>query len=118
MRNKILVALILITGAVFSYFYFFDKSAPVKTESPKASTQPTQNDKPQIISTKPDPLDNIIIPADQIIEISFNRPLQNAPEFRIKFEPKIEFKVELSSDRKTAKIIPIKPYELGSSYTL
>lgn len=116
MRNRILIGLILISGALF--LYLFTKPTSVKTEEPKSSAQPSQAEKPTIVSTKPNPLDNIIIPADQIIEISFNRPLQNAPEFRIKFEPKIEFKVELSSDRKTAKIIPIKPYELGASYTL
>lgn len=82
------------------------------------SSQVTQNDKPQIVSTKPDPLNEAVIPADQVIEITFNRSLQNAPEFKVKIEPKIDFKVELSGDRKTAKIIPVKPYGLGAVYTL
>ena len=33
-------------------------------------------------------------------------------------EPDIEIKAELSGDRKTAKIIPVKPYELGTTFTL
>ena len=53
-----------------------------------------------------------------MIEISFNKPLQNVPEFKVRIEPKVDFKVELSSERKTAKITFIKPLDLGAAYTL
>ncbi|KKQ81574.1 MAG: hypothetical protein UT04_C0069G0001, partial [Candidatus Daviesbacteria bacterium GW2011_GWF2_38_7] len=90
--------------------------------SSKPTSKPSQtispSDKPQIISTKPDPLDETIISAAEIIEITFNRPLENVGELKVKIEPNIEYKVELSGDRKTAKIIPVKPYNLGASYTL
>lgn len=80
--------------------------------------QSTQNESPQIISTKPENLEEAIISATEIVEITFNRPLENAGEFKSRIEPKIEYKVELSGDRKTARIIPAKPYELGATYTL
>lgn len=78
----------------------------------------SEKDSPQIISTKPDPLNETIIPASQVIEITFNRPLENVGEFKVRIEPKADFKLELSNDRKTGKIIPQKPFDLGTSYTL
>lgn len=87
------------------------KAEPAKQEIPKDT-------EPQIVSTKPDPLEDAIISATEIIEITFNRPLENVGEFKSRIEPKIDYKVELSQDRKTAKIIPNKPYQLGTTYTL
>ena len=98
----------------------FNKStSKVNTTSNPTSQPPSgQSDPPKIISTKPDPLDNTVIPADQVIEITFNRSLQNVPEFRIRFDPVVDYKVELSGDRKTAKIIFNKPLDLGTTYNL
>lgn len=118
-RKIVLAVFILGLVVLLIYLRFFNNPQQNLTSDPtNSSAQITKNDKPQIISTIPDPLDETIIPADQIIEISFNKSLQNAPEFKVRIEPKIDFKVELSGDRKTAKIIPSKPYELGTTYTL
>lgn len=88
-------------------------------QSKPASPPPTsQPDTPRLVSTKPDPLEDTIIPADQIIEITFSHSLENVPELKTKIEPKTDYKVELSGDRKTAKIIPVVPFELGTTYTL
>ncbi|MBI3109598.1 Ig-like domain-containing protein [Candidatus Daviesbacteria bacterium] len=73
---------------------------------------------PRIVSTKPDPLDETIVSSTETIELTFSRPLENVPEFKIRIEPKTDYRVELSGDRKTAKIIPVSPYELGTTYTL
>lgn len=118
-KLKLALAFLLMAGAIlFIWKIFLSKPPKVeKVENPiKPIAQTT--DKPQIVSTKPDPLEQTIIPATQIIEITFNRPLENVGEFKVRIEPKIDFKIELSPDRKTAKIIPIKPFELGASYTL
>lgn len=77
-----------------------------------------ENEFPKIVSTKPEPLEEAIIPASEVVEITFNRPLENVGEFKVRIDPKIDYKVELSSDRKTAKILPEKPYNLGTTYTL
>ena len=96
-----------------------------RTSTPPSSSSPipspitvSSSDKPTIVSTKPNPLDEAIVSATEIVEITFNRPLDNVGEFKVKIEPKIDYKVELSSDRKTAKIMPNKPYQLGTTYTL
>lgn len=94
------------------------KEPKAEQPKPKPAVQIKESDPPQIISTKPDPLNEIIIPASEPIEITFNRPLQNVPEFKIRIEPKPDYKVELSPDRKTARIIFNKPLDLGGSYTL
>lgn len=119
MRKKIILSAILIV-IIFSAFYIYQKSSRTSTPTSPASQNKTisATDKPQVVSTKPDPLDYNIVAAAEIIEITFNRPLENVGEFKSRMEPQIDYKVELVNDRKTAKIIPAKPYNLGSTYTL
>ncbi|MBI2596414.1 hypothetical protein HYW46_06835 [Candidatus Daviesbacteria bacterium] len=78
----------------------------------------TKDQEIKIISTNPSPLEETTILPMQAIEITFNQTLESAPEFKTSMEPKADYKTELSEDRKTAKIIPIKPYTLGGGYTL
>lgn len=75
----------------------------------------------EIVSITPAELkekkDIVIVPT-QVIEMTFNKKLENAPETKIITDPSSEIKVELSDDRMTAKIIPVKPYKLGQGFTL
>lgn len=112
------IIIIVITVIIVIIMITLRNSPAKKAPSPSPSAQAQQNNSAQIISTKPDPLENTFILASQVIEITFNKPLQNSGEFKIRVEPKIEYRIKLSQDRKTAKIIPVKPYELGISYTL
>lgn len=93
-------------------------SEPVVNQQSVVSSQQKEN---LIVSTKPAELmerkDLTILPT-QIIEITFNHALENVPETRIDFEPKVDYKAELSSDQKTIKIMPNKPFTLGQGYTL
>ena len=121
MNKKIfgLVAIIFIVGL----FLLTNKQEHQKLQNtPMPVPSVSQTDPPQIIFTKPSPLEEAIISAAEVIEITFNRSLENEGELKLKFEPKLEYKtdykIELSQDRKTAKIIPLVPYELGSTYTL
>lgn len=92
--------------------------APQATSSPASQVKSEQSEHPKIISTKPDPLENAVVSATEIVEITFNRPLENIGEFKFRIDPKADVKIELSSDRKTAKIIPQAPFELGVTYTI
>lgn len=78
----------------------------------------SENEKPTIVSTKPDPLEEAVISATEQIEITFSHSLENEDQFKNRLEPKVDYKIVLSQDRKTVKIIPQKPYDLGSTYTL
>lgn len=104
--------LVLVTAGIY-----VKKTHKLQAPSPQ-NTPAVQAQSPQIVSTNPDPLENSIVTATDPVEITFNKPLQNIGEFKIRIEPKIEFKIELSSDRKTGRVIPIKPLELGVTYTL
>lgn len=118
--KRIIIVLFIAVGITSIVIYtsgLHPKPQAIQVQ-PQVTQPPVQNEESKIVSTKPDPLDNNIITANQVIEITFNRPLQNVPEFKIRIEPKVDYKVELSQDRKTARIIPIKPYNLGASYTL
>lgn len=93
----------------------FSKTPPPQ---PKVTEIAKEDSSPKILSTKPDPLEEAIISANETIEITFNKSLENEGEFKLRIEPKAEYKLELTQDRKTARIIPLKSYELGSTYTL
>jgi len=116
--KKSIVIVIVIAIIFFIMFRLKGESLPVPTPSTVPSPTISSQEKPQIVSTKPDPLEEAIISTAEIIEITFNRPLENVGEFKNRIETKIDYKVELSGDRKTAKIIPVKPYSLGTTYTL
>lgn len=120
-KKKILI-IIPILLVLAGIFYFTMTRAPASNSRPAESSPNSsniqQNESPRIVSTKPDPLEDTIVAATEIVEITFNRPLENVGEFKNRIEPKIDYTVELSGDRKTAKIIPKKPYELGATYTL
>jgi hypothetical protein len=82
--------------------------------------QPNPNE-PQLISTTPPELYKkkpLIFKPDQIIELHFNAELENGPETKLVFDPPAEVKIDISSDGKTAKLTPVKPYKLGQGYTL
>lgn len=113
---KKIIILIVISALATAVFIW--KEQPTSTTPKPIPSTPSQSDKPQIISTKPDPLDETIMPANEIIEITFNRTIENVGEFKVRIEPEAEYKTELSGDRKTARIIPLKPYKLGTTYTL
>ncbi len=114
--KKILIIIIIIFIMIITTVLAWPKST-TKSENVKKQ-EVSQSDSAQIVSTKPNPLEDTIVGANDTIEITFNKPLQNTGEFKVKIEPKVDFKLALSSDRKTGKIIPNKPYELGASYTL
>lgn len=116
--NKKIVTILVILAALVIGFIFFNQRDKQNASTTQPNTTNSQSESPKIISTKPDPLENAVISANETIEITFNKPIENIGEFKSRIEPKIDYKVELSSDRKTAKIIPLKPYDLGSTYTL
>ena len=120
MKRTVIIVITVITIIIVITLVITLRNSPANSipNQPNPAAHPQQDKSPQIVSTKPDPLDETTIAADQIIEITFNKPLQNIPEFKVRIEPKIEFKAELSPDRKTARIKTVKPFNLGSSYTL
>lgn len=89
-----------------------------KDSSNTAPVTTSENDPPRIVSTKPDPLQEAIIPTVDKIEITFNRSLENEGELKLRFDPQVLFKVSVSQDRKTGTISFEKPLDLGASYTL
>lgn len=113
LNNKIPTLLTIFILAVAGFFLYKTVSKPSLKPKQDLSQEP-----PKIVSTKPDPLDDNIVSANDTIEITFNLPIQNIGEFKSRLDPNIEYKVELSGDRKTAKIKPIKPLQLGTTYTL
>lgn len=108
-------------GIVVVIFLREDLVNKKATNKPGLSLQQTTHSQPekiQIISTKPQPLEGTTILPTQTIEITFNKPLENIPEFKNKIEPEVNYKIELSFDKKIVKIIPEKSWALGTEYTL
>lgn len=120
MNKKIILLLVIFLALGIGLIYgkkIYNKPDVNPTEV-KQDTPASANEPPRIVSTNPDPLEDNIISSTQTIEISFNRSLENVGEFKLRIEPKINIKIELSEDRKVARIIPVKPFELGTTYTI
>ncbi len=115
---KILLFIVIVAAVLMLVLKLTNKPNIKPSPSVNKPVQVSEKDKPQIVSTKPDPLEGSMISGSETIEITFNRPLENVGEFKVRIDPEAEFKLELSPDRKTGKIIPIKPYELGQGYTI
>lgn len=115
MQLKKVLIIIFILGITGGFWYITFKK-PSATE--KQTSSVSQTEEPKIISTRPEPLENAVVSATEVVEITFNRPLENIGEFKFRIDPKTDIKIELSPDRKTAKIIPQAPYELGVTYTI
>lgn len=125
MKKKIILILVVILFLAVSFFLMkhFKRGSNSQVATPQSSSESPQpavseKDPPRIVSTKPENLDNSIIPAFVPLEFTFNRPLENEGEFKIKIEPKVDFKVTVSNERKTGVVTFQKPLELGTSYTL
>lgn len=118
LKNLLILGLIIIVG--ITVFFLTDRAKkPSITSFTSPKEEKSESQSPRVISTKPDLLSGeTIIAATDTIELIFNRPLENAPELKLRLEPKSDYKVELSFDRQTAKIIPLQPFELGTAYTL
>lgn len=116
LKQKLIALAIVVGSALILVFTqgLYPKSDEPRIEEP--ATVSTNN--VQIVSTNPAPLDNTTILPTQSIEITFDTPLQNEPETKILFNPSIEHKIELSTDRKTVKIIPNDVWELGVGYSM
>lgn len=117
MQMKKISIVIFILLVIAGFWYFTQKKEDTKSASYQ-QTNSTSQDPPKIVSTKPDPLEDNIVGAKDTIEITFNRSIQNVGEFKLKIDPKVDFKLTLSSDRKTVQISFPKPLELGVTYTL
>jgi hypothetical protein len=115
-KTKIIAAIIAI-GAILIAIFQFGLGGP----GTERGSEVLQTDSPVVMATSPEAMKEkktVVVLPTQTIEITFNQPLENVPETKIVIEPKADYKVELSGDRKTLKIIPVTPYALGQGYSL
>lgn len=112
-----IIAVVVTIGAILIAIFQFGLGGAVTPRPADLST----SDSITVVSTNPSQMKEkktVVVLPTQTIEISFNQPLENLPETKIVIEPKADYKVELSDDRKTLKIIPVTPYALGQGYSL
>jgi hypothetical protein len=115
-KAKIITAIVVI-GAILIAIFQFGLGGP----GAERGVDTIQTESPVVVATNPAAMKEkktVVVLPTQSIEITFNQPLENVPETRITIEPKADYKVELSSDKKTIKIIPVTPYSLGQGYSL
>ena len=93
-------------------------ASQTEVKSVQAEKATADSSEIKVVSTVPENLDGSVILPTQIIEITFNQPMENRGEFKNKIDPPAEYEIKLSDDRKTAKIILTKPFKLGTGYTL
>ena len=121
MKKLLLVSIVIFAIAALLIVKATQTSNQNQPEPEQTDPTPVANpnDPPKLISTNPDLFeDNPIIPTNIPLEINFNRGLENEGEFKLRIEPKVEFKINLINDRKTAVITFPKPLDLGTGYTI
>lgn len=119
--KQIIIGVVAVVGALLILIfgrglYSSTPTSQIQTEVKSAKIEDSKEIK--VVSTNPENLDGSVILPNQTIEITFNQPMENRGEFKNKIEPVAEYEIKLSDDRKTAKIILAKPFNLGTGYTL
>lgn len=116
------IALIALGLVGLQQFYPSPTQAPIDVlPAQTPALQQNDNQEPQVVSTDPSPLDNIVISPVQVIKITFNTPIENIGEFKHRLEPiTTKYDAKLSDDRKTVIISPKEnsSYPVGTSFTL
>lgn len=118
--KKIAIAAVAIIGLLLILIFKNGFGTPFKAtgQAPSVVSNSAQAEYAEVVSTKPQLKDSPVILPNQIIEITFNLPLENIGEFKHRIDDFKDYKAELSNDKKTVLIIPVKPFELGKSYTI
>lgn len=120
MPKKLLIfTVIVLVGAVFIWNGPNSKKSN-PPPSQKATAPATQTDTPQLVATKPDPLDEAIIVPGQTVELTFNLAIENIGEFKHRLEPlTTKYQAKLSDDRKSVIITPSSgAFPVGTTFTL
>lgn len=119
LKQKLIGAIIaigLVLIAIFARGLYGANSRPTSQVKSAAIEESSQN--PHVVSTNPPGLkDGVVISPDQKIEITFSEPIENRGEVKNTLDPKMDYEIQLSDDKKTVKLIPHKPFELGKSFT-
>lgn len=114
-----IIWIVLGLGALLTALFasgIYSKTIP--PVNPDSTEVEQKSDEIRVVSTVPANLHDTTILPNQTIELTFSEALVNEPETRWKITPSADIKAELSADKKTLKLIPNKPYDLGSGYTL
>ncbi len=115
-KQKIIGVIIALGLALMAIFAHGLYNNPAKQTTP---AQSQNSDKATIVSTLPTALDHSTLLPTQTIEITFSDPIdEQYKKFDLTIEPMIDYKRELSADKKTIKIIPNKPFALGQGYSI
>jgi len=114
-KQKLIIIIITAGLALIAIFY---KTTPITKPTHQTTQATIQVKEPLILTTNPSPLEEATILPTQIIELTFNYSIVAPSELKHKIDPPADIKIELSADKKTVKVVPIKPYKLGSGYTL
>lgn len=118
LKQKI-IGLVIFLGVVLIALFngsLSRKVLPFNNFGVNQNIQSLSDEKPRLLSTKPE--NHGVISPTESIELTFNKPIENAGELKFKIDPTADVKVVLSDDRKTAKFVPNTPYLLGQSYRI
>jgi hypothetical protein len=123
MNKKTLIAILTALGLLLIGIFYqglYRKEPEFKQQTVVETPSPIPNpDEIMLVSTQPDLSQEPTISSLQPISLTFSYPLTFDPEKgRIKFEPEVDFKSELTNESKTLVVTPLEPFESGQNYTL
>lgn len=119
MKKQSIIAIIITIGLLLIAIFMKGLySSDTSQNAPIGETVTKNSEYVSIVKTNPAQLENGIIAPSQTIEITFSEPLENEGEFKHILNPATDYKVQLSADKKTVKIVPNKPYQFNTPYNL
>lgn len=118
MNKKTIISIIIALGLLLIAIFSSGLYGSPSQKSEPTSQQTDENSKEvKVLSTTPEKLHGSTLLPTQIIEIKFNKVLNNDPA-DLKIEPETKYNAHVTDSGKTLRIEPLEPYKLGSEYTI
>ncbi len=119
-KGKIIAAIVALGLILIAIFMggLYPKPSSSQSQSSNSLPQEVDPNTPHLVSTNPKGLkEGVLITPSQIIEISFSHPIENRGEVKYQVTPEVEYNIELTDDRKTVLLNPVRPYGTGRGFS-
>lgn len=115
-KNKLIISVVLLILLACGFYLIQQKNNQEGKQNPTNTSSSQSLDIVKILSVKP--TDNSTILPTQPIEITFTSTVKSLEDFKHVIDPKFEYEMKLSEDKKTVTITPKISYPLGVNFAL
>lgn len=118
LRSKIIAVVLAIGLLLIAIFGFGLEDEALKPTAKEEIKKEQPKDRPYVVSTNPDLMQEALIPPGQTIEITFSEPFENRGEVKYELMPEIAHEAQEANEKTTFRIVPKPLFKVGAGYTL